>query len=235
MLEADDLRPRNSILRALGDEEWRSLLPKMEHVKLSLKDVLYTPDDPIPYVYFPYSGVISMLTIMADGSAVEIATVGNEGMVGIPVFLGAGAMPGQAFSQVPGEGMRMKSFLFREHIESGGQLHGLMHRYTQGLLNQIAQSAACNRLHSIEERCSRWLLMTHDRVGADRFPLTQEFLAQMLGVRRATVNMAARMLQQAGLIRYSRGTITILDRAGLEETSCECYMVIKTEFDRLLR
>jgi len=225
---------KNRLLAALPQEEYKRLLPHMEAVYMAFKQVLYDVNEPIEYVYFPENGVVSLLTIMENGSAVEVATIGNEGMVGLPVFLGAGTIPGQAFSQVPGESMRMRSEVFKREVTPGSPLHNLLHRYTQALFNQIAQSAACNRLHSIEERCCRWLLITHDRVGSDVFPLTHEFLSQMLGVRRASVSKVAAILQNAGFIRYVRGKMMILDRKGLETSSCECHGIIKAEYDRLL-
>jgi CRP-like cAMP-binding protein len=225
---------RNRLLAALPREEYERLLPQLEIVSLTFNDSIYQPGEPIPHVYFPLSGVLSLLTILANGTAIEVATIGNEGMVGLPVFLGAVTTPGSAIAQVPGEAMRMKAEEFREEISRGSPLHALLHRYTQAMFHLIAQTAACNRVHSITERCSRWLLMTHDRVGSNQFVLTQEFLAQMLGVHRPRVNAVARALQGAGLIRYSRGRITILDREGLEAASCECFQVIKGEFDRLL-
>lgn len=171
---------------------------------------------------------------MQNGEAVEVATVGNEGMVGLPVFLEAATIPGKAFAQIPGEAWRMSADTFKEQVSPGTPLHELLQRYTQALFNLISQSTACNRLHTVEERACRWLLMTHDRVGSDSFPLTQEFLAQMLGVRRPTVSTVASILQRAGFISYSRGKITILDREGLESASCECYEIIRAEFERLV-
>lgn len=230
--------PRNSIknrlLAALPLEEYSRLLPNLETVPLEFKQVLYEPNQLIDYVYFPNHGVISVLNIMEDGQAVEVATVGNEGMIGLPVFLGADKSLQQAFAQIPGDAMRMRVDVFKDKVTPGSSLHHLLQRYTQVLFNQVAQSAACNRLHSIEERCSRWLLMTQDRVGKDQFPLTQEFLSQMLGVRRASVTVVSGILQKAGLIQYTRGKITILDRVGLEAASCECYSIIKAEYDHLL-
>jgi CRP-like cAMP-binding protein len=225
---------KNRLLAALPLEEYELLLPNLETVSLPLKYVLYEPNKPIEHVYFPIHGVVSLVTIMEDGVAVEIATVGNEGMIGLPVFLGSEIIPMKAFSQIPGKGIRIKADVFKDLLNQGSSLHGLLQRYTQALFNQTAQSAACNRLHSIEERCCRWLLMIHDRVDSDEYLLTQEFLSQMLGVRRASVNVVASILQKARLIRYSRGRITILDRLGLETASCECYARIKQEFDRLL-
>jgi CRP-like cAMP-binding protein len=187
------------------------------------------------HVYFPIGVVISLVTSMEDGTAVELATVGREGMVGLPVFLGTGSLPIQAFGQIPGEALRVTAEAFRAEIKRNGPLVQVLNRYMQALFIQVAQVAACNRVHLVEQRRARWLLQTHDRVGADQFLLTQEFLAQMLGVRRAGVSVAAGLLQKAGLIRYARGRITILDRPGQESAACECYRVVRREFDRLLR
>ncbi|WP_256973201.1 Crp/Fnr family transcriptional regulator [Nostoc sp. T09] len=224
----------NRLLAALSPEEYSRIVAYMELVPLEFKQDVYLYNQPIEYVYFPKHGVISLLTIMADGSAVEVATVGNEGMVGLPILLGANSIPGQAFSQVPGDAWRMSADAFKAHVTPSSPLHDLLQRYTQALFNQIAQSAACNRLHSIEERFCRWLLMTADRVERDSFPLTQEFLAQMLGVNRSSVSLTASILQRAGLIEYVRGQMTIVDRDSLEATSCECYQIVKVEFERLL-
>jgi CRP-like cAMP-binding protein len=223
----------NRLLGALPKGAYERLLPDLRTVSLGLKEVLYEPDEPITYVYFPNNGVISLVTVMEDGATVEVGTVGNEGMAGLPVFLGADSSPGKAFSQIPGESARMRADALRRHVERGGPLVSLLHRYTQALMAEMAQSIACNRLHSLEERCARWLLMTQDRVGSDRFALTQQFLAQMLGARRPSVTVAAGMLQRAELIGYSRGKIAVLDRKGLEAVSCECYRVVRREFDRL--
>jgi CRP-like cAMP-binding protein len=201
---------------------------------LELRQVLFDYDQPIEHVYFPENFVGSVISIMADGTAVETATVGREGMVGLPLFLGADRTQAQAFCQVPGEALRMEAGAFREAVGRGGQLAAMLNRYTQALFTFLAQTSACNRLHKIRERCARWLLLTHDRVGRDRFPLTQQFLSQMLGVRRATVTEAAGSLQSAGLIDYSYGQITVTDRLGLEEAACECYAIIQREFVRLL-
>ena len=224
---------KNRLLAALPKEEYERLLPKPEPISLNFKEVLYQPNEPIQYVYFVNHGVVSLLTIMEDGTVVEIATVGNEGMAGLPVFLGGDTIPYNAMVQIPGDAVRMKTDVFKDLVNQGSSLHGLLQRYTQALLNQISQSAACNRVHSIEERCCRWLLMTRDRVDSDNFPLTQEFLSQMLGVRRPSVSVVASILQKAGLIGYQRGRMTILDRHGLEAASCECYQLVKQEFDRL--
>ncbi|MCC5665355.1 Crp/Fnr family transcriptional regulator [Nostoc sp. CHAB 5784] len=225
---------KNQLLAALPSEEYSRLVAYMEVVPLELKQHLYLRNQPIEYVYFLNYGVASMLTVLTDGSAIEVATVGNEGMVGLPVFLGADRIPGECFIQVPGSGLRMRVDAFKTHVTATSPLHDLLQRYTQALFNQIAQSAACNRLHSIEQRLCRWLLMTADRVETGTFPLTQEFLSKMLGVNRSSVSLSASILQKAGLIEYIRGQMTILDRSGLEATTCECYQVVRAEFERLL-
>ncbi len=224
----------NRLLVALPPEDYQALRPRLAMVALAARQQLHEPGTHIDYVYFPVDGVLSLVTTMQDGVAVEIATVGNEGMVGLPVFLGVGASPVRTFCQVPGHAQRMEAEAFRAAVTAHPSLHDLLHRYTQAVINQIAQSAACNRIHSIEQRCARWLLMTHDRVMVDQFPLTHEFLAQMLGVRRATVTETAGRLQQAGLITYRQREMTIRDRAGLEAAACECYGAIREEYQRLL-
>lgn len=224
----------NKIVAALPREEYKRLLPYLEPVSLSLKKYLYQSQALIEYVYFPNSGVVSMLNVMEDGGTVEIATVGNEGMVGIPVLLGADCAPAETLVQVPGDAVRMKADVFKSQVIPGTPTHNLLLRYTQALMSQLSQSVACNRLHSVEERCCRWLLQTRDRVESDEFPITQEFLSQMLGVRRASVSEVAAILQKAGLIRYHRVKMQIIDQKGLESGSCECYHVIKQEYARLL-
>jgi CRP-like cAMP-binding protein len=226
-------RRANRLFAALPDDAWNRLAPKLEIVPMTLRQELIEAGRPFHHVYFMLTGVTSLVSSLEDGSIIEVATVGNEGMVGLAAFLGAATLPLTAFVQVPGEALRLSTATLAEETR-GGPLNDALRLYTQALLNQIAQSAACNRIHSIEERCARWLLMTHDRVTTDEFPLTQEFLSQMLGVRRAGVSVAAGMLQKAGLIAYQRGKIRIIDRAGLEEASCECYDLIRREYDRLL-
>jgi CRP-like cAMP-binding protein len=226
---------QNKLLSALPTQEYERLLPYMEAVSLNFQQIIYAPNQSIDYVYFPNSGIISLVNITEDGRTIEAAMVGNEGMAGIPVFLGADRMPGQAISQVVGNALRMKADVFKYEVTPDTSLYNLLLRYTQALLNQISQSVACNCLHSVERRCCRWLLMCHDRVRSDQFTLTQELLSQMLGVRRASVSEVAATLQKEGLIRYNRGKITIRDRLGLEATACECYRVVKEEFERLLR
>jgi CRP-like cAMP-binding protein len=230
-------RPRstqNRLLRALPQPEYDRFAPHLEYVELPFKHVLYEVNQPIDYVYFPNHGVISTVTITEEGETVEAATIGNEGMAGIHTILGVDHVSLQAVVQVAGDGMRMRVDTFQREVTPETRLYELLLRYIQALISQLSQTVACNRLHSVEERCCRWLLMCHDRVPSNEFFLTQELLSQMLGVRRASVSVVAAILQKAGLITYSRGKIRILDRLGLEAAACECYSVVKTEFDRLL-
>lgn len=227
-------RPRNRILTALSDEEYARLAPRLERVALELKRVLVDVDRPIEHVYFPENCVVSIVSVMADGTAVETATVGWEGMVGLPLFHGTDSTAAQAFCQIQGEALRMDARTFRAEIARNGTLTRMLHRYSQALLTLVGQSSACNRVHTMEERLARWLLHSVDRVGVETFPLTHQFMSQMLGVRRATVTVAAGALQRAGLIEYVMGKIRVLDRPGLESAACECYGIITREFDRLL-
>jgi CRP-like cAMP-binding protein len=224
----------NWLLDSLPRADIERLRPHLEAVSVDIKQVMYEPNGPIKHVYFPTSCIISLVTYLKDGASVEMATVGLEGMVGLPIFLGTDTMPSRAFGQVAGGALRITTTAFTADVKRNGTLVRVLNRYTQALFNQVAQTTACNRVHLLEQRCARWLLQTHDRVGSDNFLLTQEFLAQMLGVRRSGVSVAAGLLQKAGFIRYVRGQITVLDRAGLERSACECYGVIKKEFERLL-
>lgn len=225
----------NRLLAALPPAEAARLAGLLEPVALEFKHLLYEPGQPIAHVYFPLTAVCSLLVEMQDGRAVEVGTVGNEGMAGLPVFLGATSTPGRAIVQIPGAALRMPAAaLVDTALRGDGALYQALQRYTQALFVQTAQGAACNRLHTQEQRFCRWMLMTHDRVGGDSFPLTHEFIAQMLGVRRATVSEVAAAVQAVGLIRYHRGAMTIRDRAGLEAASCECYAVIRAELDRVV-
>ena len=224
----------NHLLDALPREVYERLRPGLEVVSLAPKDVVYEPGGPIPHVIFPTGCVVSLVAMMDDGAMYDLTTVGREGMVGLPVFLETETALYRAFTQIPGAALRLDSDVFRDATCASVPAARLLHRFAQVLFNQVAWSAACGRAHSIEQRCARWLLMTHDRVGAGQFLLTQESLAQMLGVRRAGVNEAAGALQKAGLIRYKWGRVTILDRDGLEAASCECYRHIREEYDRLL-
>src|SRR5216684_2771382 len=227
-------RTSNRLLTYLTQEDQELLLPFLEPVVLEYKRPLYNADERIEFVHFIESGVGSLVCTMADGRAAEVGTVGNEGLVGLPVLLGDDRAPSSMYVQVPGRGLRMRARIFREQLEQSEPMRAAMLRYTHVFFNHIALTAACAHFHSLEQRCCRWLLMTHDRMPSDTFLLTHEFLAMMLGVRRAGVSVAAGALQRAGLIRYHRGRITILDREGLEERACECYAVTKAEFDRLL-
>ena len=225
----------NRLLTALDKQTQEQLAPHLELVSLTLRQKLFEPNQTIKDVYFPVNGVISLLAHMEEGVLIEVATIGNEGMVGLPVFLGADLTPGTSFSQVPGNAYRIPATEFRKIIAASPSLTKALHRYTQALMIQISQGTACNRIHSLEQRCARWLLLCHDRVGGDEFMLTQEFLSQMLGVRRASVNLVAGAFQQAGLIEYSRGLIRILNRRGLESAACSCYSIIRDEYDRMFR
>ncbi len=225
---------RNRLLELLPVNDLDRLRPYLQDVSLDYKFELYGAGKPIPFVYFPVTGVASIVNTMMDGSAAEVGTVGNEGMVGLPVILGDTVAPNDVYVQVPGTGLRMPANVFRETFEGSGTMRTVMLHYVHALFNQIAQSAACNSFHTIEQRCCRWLLMTHDRVRSDQFTLTQEFLGMMLGVRRTSITLTANQLKRQGLIKYSRGHVTVIDRPGLERRSCECYVVSKREFDRLL-
>jgi len=225
---------RNELLNALPAGVYARLLPYLESAEVPSKHVLWKPDAPIRSVYFPRSCVLSHLVPLASEAPVEAATVGREGFAGVPVLLGADSTSTEALVQVAGELVRLPVAALREVQAHDGALTALLLRYAQALYEQTAQSVACNRRHAMEERCARWLLMTYDRVGAESFALTQEFLAAMLGVRRASVTVAAGMLQQAGLITYRRGRITILDGERLEQAACECYSVVRAQHERLL-
>lgn len=221
----------NRILQALPEAVYAGLRPDLTRLELSTGDVLFEPGRPIDGVYFPLLGVFSMLANVED-NPVEVATIGDEGMVGLPVFLGSGTSTERAMCQVPGPALRMDADRFREHIVvTDGPLQQLIQRYTQTLFVQLARNTACNRSHLTRQRCARWLLMTADRMHANRFPLTQRFLAQMLAVRRSSVSEIAGSLADDGSIRYSRGVITILDRQRLENTACACYRIIRDTTD----
>ena len=226
----------NALLDSLPPADQGRLAGKLQREHGRIKRVLYAKGGRLDTVYFPVDSVVSVLTAMKDNAGVEIATIGNEGMVGSAVVLGSSTMPAREYAQVqvPGALLRLDTAAFTSEIARDGPFRALALRYTQALFSQISQQVACNGLHSVEERCSRWLLLTHDRVGVDEFPMTQEFLSQMLAVRRASVTLAAGALQHAGFIHYRHGRITIVDRDGLEASSCECYQVIREEFDRLL-
>jgi CRP-like cAMP-binding protein len=224
----------NRLLDLLPAKDYQSLHPHLERVPLTYKQSLYKALKPAAFVYFIEAGVGSLVNTMANGDASEVGTVGNEGVVGLPLLLGDERAPTSLYIQVPGVGLRMKAALFKQELARSASMRVVMLHYAHAFFNQVAQSAACNQFHTLQQRCCRWMLMTHDRMHADEFLLTQEFLAMMLGVQRTGVSVAASALQRAGLIRYVRGNVSVLDRRGLEKRSCECYGVSKKEFDRLL-
>ena len=226
--------PSNRLLAALPKDEYQRLFPKLEPFPLVFGEVIYEPGDVIRNVYFPTSGIISLLAAVEDRATLEVGIVGREGMVGLPEFMGVKTSGNRAVVQGAGEAMRMKATAFRKECENGGFLPRLLLRYAHSRLTQIGQGAACNRFHPIDARLARWLLMTRDRMGTDQFRLTQEFLSNMLGVRREGVNKAAGALQTEKLVSYSRGHIKVLDRKGLEAVSCVCYGLIKAESDSYL-
>ena len=226
--------PANRLLGLLPPAAYERLRPKLRHISLEYRPSLYRAHEPIEHVYFIETGVGSLVHTMANGDAAEVGTIGNEGMVGLPILLGDDRAPTSVYVQVPGAGLRIRATTFTKALARSASIRGVMLRYAHAFFNQVAQSAACNHFHSLQQRCCRWLLMTHDRMYADEFLLTQEFLAMMLGVQRTGVTAAAGALQRDGLIRYKRGIVTIIDRQGLEDRSCECYGVSRTEFDRLL-
>lgn len=226
--------PKNRLLAALPAEAYQRLVPHLELVSLPVGQVIYEPGEPISHVYFPHKAMVSLVSMMEDGTTIEVGLVGQEGMLGIPVLLGGGTTTNKALVQVAEGSMRMKADVLKSEFNRGGMLQSLLLRYMQALFTQVSQIAACNGLHSLEERFARWLLSVQCCLQSDELPLTQEFISQMLGVRRSGVTVAASTLSQAGMIRYSRGKITILNQEDLEATSCECYKVIKNEFSRLL-
>jgi CRP-like cAMP-binding protein len=224
----------NRLLGALPGTSGEGLFAKTQRVSLSVKDILCHPGDPITAVYFPLTCVISMMTEMKDGATIEIATVGNEGLLGIAAYLGIDAAVALGITQVPGEALRMSVKDFKEAAKSDEHFDTILRRYTHALLMQIALSGGCNSLHSVQERYARWLLMMHSRMNVDVFAFTQEFLSRMLGVSRARVNIVTGALEKAGRIKHSRSQITVLDWKGLEASSCDCYRIINEEFARVL-
>lgn len=224
----------NRLLAALPKKEYQRLLPDLEAVTLTFGDVLFEPGERLRHVYFPHNSIISLLSAVADREHLEVGIVGNDGMAGLPVFMGLNKSHNRGLVQGAGDAMRMRAVLLRKEAGNGGSLHNLLLRYTHSLLTQVSQSAACNRFHQVNARLARWLLMMHDRVEGDEFRLTQEFLSHMLGVRREQVSLVASALQKKKFITYSRGHIRILNRAGLEAISCKCYATIKEESDNFL-
>jgi CRP-like cAMP-binding protein len=225
---------RNQLLAALPSSDYERIEPHLELVKMSLGDVLYESGGRLRHVYFPTTSIVSLLYVMEDGASAEIAIVGNEGILGISLFMGGDTTPSRAVVQSAGEGYRLRASMIKAEFDRFGPTMNLLLRYTQALITQMAQTAVCNRHHSIDQQLCRWLLLSLDRLSSTQLVMTQELIANMLGVRREGVTVAAGNLQSAGLIRYQRGKITVLDRPGLEDRCCECYKVVKTEFDRLL-
>jgi len=223
----------NQLLAALPEVEWQRWLPQLERVEMPLGQVLYESGTTLSHVYFPTTSIVSLLYVMENGSSAEIAVVGNEGIVGISLFMGGESTPSRAVVQSAGRGYRLKAQAIKEEFNRAPVLHLLL-RYTQALITQMAQTAVCNRHHSLDQQLCRWLLLSLDRLRGDELVMTQELIANMLGVRREGVTESAIKLQKAGLIQYARGRITVLDRPGLEGRSCECYAVVKKEYDRLL-
>ena len=225
---------KNRLLAALTVDESERLLPTLQYVSLPLGEVVYEFGGHLDYVYFPTSAIVSLLYTMENGATAEMGLTGNDGVVGIALFMGGGTMPNRAVVQSAGDAVRMKAKVLQAEFALGGQFQRLLLRYTQALITQISQTAVCNRLHSVEQQLCRWLLLSHDRVNSDELIMTQELIADMLGVRREGVTVAAGHLQDIAAISYIRGHIQILDRRKLEDTACECYRVVKDEFDRLL-
>lgn len=224
----------NRLLAMLSTEEYEPLLPHLEHVNFTLGEVVYESGGQQSYIYFPTTAIISLLYLMENGSSAEMGVAGNEGLVGIALFMGGETVPNRAVVQSAGEAFRLPMKALQDEFARGGTFQRLLLRYTQALMTQMSQTAVCNRLHTVEQQLCRWLLLSRDRLHTDELVMTQELIANMLGVRREGVTHAAQRLQENALISYVRGRITILDRSGLEATVCECYRVVKDEYDRLL-
>ena len=225
---------QNHLLDALPPGDYERLTSHLELIPMGLGDVVYESGDKLQHVYFPTTSIISLLYVMEDGASAEIAVVGNEGILGISLFMGGETTPSRAIVQSAGHAFRLRAALLKEEFARYGPTMHLLLRYTQALITQMAQTAVCNRHHSVDKQLCRWLLLSLDRLASNELSMTQELIANMLGVRREGVTEAAGKLQDAGLIRYGRGKITVVDRPGLEARTCECYQVVKTEFDRLL-
>jgi CRP-like cAMP-binding protein len=229
----DNLQIKNNLLTALVNREYQHLLPQLERVGLSLAEVIHEAESQVQYVYFPETAVVSLLSTLENGATTEVGLIGREGMVGLSIFLGGTITHDQAVVQVAGTALRMRASALREELRLGSPLQMLLLRYTRAFLLLITQSVACGQHHTIDQRLARWLLMMHDYVGSNELQLTHELIAAMMGVRRAGVMGGAGKLKDAGLIKSTRGRITILDRQGLEAGTCECYKIIREEFDRL--
>ena len=224
----------NQLLAALPDAQRAPWLPQLELVDMPLGRVLYESGSKMTHVYFPTTSIVSLLYVLDNGASAEIAVVGNEGIVGVSLFMGGGSTPSRAVVQSAGQGLRLKATAMLQEFNRAGPVLHLLLRYTQALITQMAQTAVCNRHHSVDQQLCRWLLLSLDRLQSNQLVMTQELIANMLGVRRGGVTVAAGHLHSAGLIDYRRGRITVLDRAALERRSCECYAVVKKEYDRLL-
>ncbi len=231
--QAPDPR-KNRLLAALPKAELQRWLPQLEWVEMPLGHVLYESGKTLSHVYFPTTAIVSLLYVLENGASAEIAVVGNEGIVGVSLFMGGGSTPSRAVVQSAGEGFRLKEPAMKKEFDRAGPVLHLLLRYTQALITQMSQTAVCNRHHSLDQQLCRWLLLSLDRLQGSELVMTQELIANMLGVRREGVTEGALKLQEAGMIRYSRGRITVLDRKALEKRTCECYAVVKKEYDRLL-
>lgn len=225
---------QNHLLAALPDDDLQRWLPQLQEVDLALGQVLYESGGSLSHVYFPTNAIVSLLYVMESGASAEIAVVGNEGLVGISLFMGGGTTPSRGVVQSAGRGYRLEAAALTKEFNRAGPVMHLLLRYTQALITQMAQTAVCNRHHTLDQQLCRWLLLSLDRLSTHELVMTQELIANMLGVRREGVTEAALKLQHAALIRYARGHITVLDRSGLERRTCECYAVVKKEYDRLL-
>jgi CRP-like cAMP-binding protein len=225
---------KNRLLAALPDRQWQEWTTQLERVQLPLGLVLYESGDTLGYMYFPITAIVSLLYVMENGASAEIAVVGNEGLVGVSLFMGGESTSSRAVVQSAGFGCRIRAKVMKDEFDKGGPVLHLLLRYTQALLTQMAQTAVCNRHHSLDQQLCRWLLLSLDRMEGDELVMTQELIANMLGVRREGVTEAALKLQKAGLITYARGHITVLNRQGVEARTCECYAVVRREYDRLL-
>jgi CRP-like cAMP-binding protein len=235
MAQSGSTNSKNRILAALPAAEYEKLSPHLFKVSCALGDILHAPEQKIDYVYFPEGCLVSLVAVLEDGETVEAGVIGSEGFVGLPVVLGVQSGTTQSLVQGAGEAMRIKAETLQSAISNGGPLHDLLLRYTHTLFTQIAQTAACNRAHDLNQRLARSLLLTHDRLKKDEFVLTHEFLARMLGTRRAGVSVAANGLREGGLIDYTRGRVRIINRSGLEKAACECYAVVKADYDALFQ
>ncbi|HEX8649899.1 MAG TPA: Crp/Fnr family transcriptional regulator [Pyrinomonadaceae bacterium] len=224
----------NRLLAMLPRDEYESLRPHLKHVSFALGEVIYESGGQQSYIYFPTTAIISLLYMMENGSSAEMGVAGNEGLVGVALFMGGNTVPNRAVVQSAGDALKMKTKVLQDEFARGGMFQRLLLRYTQALMTQMSQTAVCNRLHTVEQQLCRWLLLSRDRLNTDELVMTQELIANMLGVRREGVTHAAGRLQENGLISYVRGHIHILDRRGLETAVCECYRVVKDEYDRLL-